>query len=104
VITMLVQVSQKIRLVAKLRELAMTVSAKKIAIASVNRPSNMSLLSTFMKWKLRWAVLSGVFSLIVLPIVRLVFKRKPSAKTAAGSRVIDVDAQDVSKNSDKFSR
>ncbi|MEK7183813.1 MAG: hypothetical protein AAB776_04235 [Patescibacteria group bacterium] len=55
----------------------------------------MSLLSSFMKWKMRWAVLSGAFTLIVVPIVRLVFKRKSKSKTLAGREVIDVQAKEI---------
>ena len=55
----------------------------------------MSLFSSFAKWKMRWAVVSGVFTLIVLPIVRLVFKRKSGPKSANGKDVIDVKAEEI---------
>lgn len=62
----------------------------------------MSLFSTFMKWKMRWAVLSGVFTLIVLPIARLVFRRKkPVSSSQQPGQVIDVKAEDISKVSEK---
>ena len=56
----------------------------------------MSLFSTFMKWKLRWAAITGFFTLIVLPILRFVFKRKPSSTLKKGDKdVIDVKAEEI---------
>jgi hypothetical protein len=57
----------------------------------------MSLFSTFMKWKLRWAALSGFFTLIVLPLVRWFLKRRGAKVAKTNSQVIDVQAEEVSK-------
>jgi hypothetical protein len=57
----------------------------------------MSLLTSIAKWKLRWAVVSGVFTLIILPIGRLVFKRKMNKKTAGkhANEAVDVKAEEI---------
>lgn len=56
----------------------------------------MSLLASFAKWKLRWAVLSGVFTLIVFPVARLIFQRKRPTNIAKPSQsVIDVKAEEI---------
>jgi hypothetical protein len=54
----------------------------------------MSLFATIVKWKMRWAALTGFFTLIVLPIVRFVMQRR--TKTSKSSdEVIDVKAEEI---------
>ncbi len=56
----------------------------------------MSVFSTFMKWKLRWTALTGFFTLIVLPILRFMFKPRAS-KAKTTESVIDVQAEEIKK-------
>ena len=55
----------------------------------------MSWFARLAKWKLRWAVVSGVFTLIVFPLVRLVFKKPAKTKSASHKDVIDVNAEEI---------
>jgi hypothetical protein len=55
----------------------------------------MSVFATLAKWKLRWAALTGFFTLIVLPLLRFVFKRRTAGKKS--SEVIDVQAEEIKK-------
>lgn len=56
----------------------------------------MGMFASIAKWKLRWALVTSIFTVIIFPIFRLIFKRK----TTAGSSkkpgdVIDVKAEEV---------
>lgn len=61
-------------------------------------PLRMSFFTKLAKWKLRWALVTGAVTLIVIPIVRLVFKSKPAAKVSKDHKdVIDVKAEEIVK-------
>jgi hypothetical protein len=59
----------------------------------------MSFLTSLAKWKMRWAVFTGVFTLVVFPIAKLVFGKKSKPKASnlnkSGSSVIDVKAEEI---------
>ncbi|MFZ2682215.1 MAG: hypothetical protein WAZ14_03935 [Patescibacteria group bacterium] len=58
----------------------------------------MSVFSKLLQWKLRWAALTGFFTLIVLPLGRLIFGRKgrnSKSKSATDKEVIDIDAEEI---------
>lgn len=55
----------------------------------------MSVFSRLTKWKLRWAVITGVLTFIVVPIVRLVFKPKVASSKKTSADVIDVNAEEI---------
>lgn len=57
----------------------------------------MSVFARLAKWKLRFALVSGAFTLVILPILRLLFKRKPASRSGSkqSGDVIDVAAHEV---------
>jgi len=56
----------------------------------------MSLLSSIAKWKMRWALVSGAFTLIIWPLLRFLFKRKSAAKrSSTKDEVVDVKVEEI---------
>ena len=56
----------------------------------------MSFFVKLAKWKLRWALVSSAVTLIVIPIIRLVFKPRSTAKVSQEHKdVIDVKAEEI---------
>ena len=56
----------------------------------------MGMFASIAKWKLRWALVTGIFTMIILPVFRLIFRRKNTAsKSKKPGDVIDVKAEEV---------
>lgn len=63
-----------------------------------------SVFAKFAKWKMRWAVVSGIFTLIIWPLVKLILaprKSKQTKTTKTGKtsdQIIDVEAHEVPRD------
>ncbi|MDQ5952070.1 MAG: hypothetical protein QG626_197 [Patescibacteria group bacterium] len=57
----------------------------------------MGFFAKLAKWKLRWAVVTGLFTVVVLPLLRLVFgkSKQSSSKVKTDGQVIDVKAEEI---------
>ena len=52
-------------------------------------------IERLLKWKARWAILSGLFTLILIPLVRWIIGKANKPSGAAKKGVVDADYTEI---------